>query len=154
MNSMRVAVIAGLFSIAFIIRVPQLAAQSCQDDQAMADAEVKAAADMVDMVKKESQADFEAKFHQKSCLNKLTFAIGALNDAITCYDKAGPAAAAAAGAPAGQTSPKDSDSKLKDRMTGYKATLKSAEDAKSAKTLIGTFDFSTGPPKTAADTSH
>ena len=150
MNSMRVAVIAGLFSVAFITRVPPLAAQSCQDDQAMADAQVKTVADMVDTVKKESQADFEAKFHQKSCLNKLTFAISALNDAITCYDKAGPAASAAAAQP----SPRDSDSKLKDRMTGYKGTLKSTDDPKSAKALIGTFDVSTGPPKTAEVAGH
>jgi hypothetical protein len=150
MNSMRVAVIAGLFSVGFITGVPPLAAQSCQDDQAMADAQVKTVADMVDTVKKESQADFEGKFHQKSCLNKLTFAISALNDAIACYDKAGTAAEAAAG----QTSPKDSDSKLKDRMTQYKGTLKSTDDPKSAKSLIGTFDLSTGPPKAAEVTGH
>ena len=150
MNSMRVTVIAGLFSVAFITRVPQLAAQSCQDDQAMADGEVKAAADMVDTVKKESQADFEAKFHQKSCLNKLTFALSSLNDAIACYDKAGPAA----GAPADQTSPRDSDSKLKDRITKYRGDLKSADDPKNAKALIATFDLSTGPPKTAAVAGH
>jgi hypothetical protein len=146
MNSLRVAVIAGLFSVAFITGAPQLTAQSCQDDQAMADAQVKTVADMVDTVKKESQADFEAKFHQKSCLNKLTFAISALNDAIACYDKAGAAA--------GQPSPKDSDSKLKDRMAEYKGRLKSTDDPKSAKALITTFDLSTEPPKTAEVTGH
>lgn len=150
MNSMRVVVIAGLFSIAFTTRVPQLAAQSCQDDQGMADAQVKTAADMVDTVKKESQADFEAKFHQKSCLNKLTFALSSLNDAISCLDKAGPAA----GAPADQTSPKDSDTKLKDRITKYRSSLKSAEDAKSAKALIGTFDLAVAPAKTAEVAGH
>src|SRR5215469_551567 len=97
MNSKRVAVMAGLASIAFAARAPQLSAQNCQDDQAMADAQVKAAADMVDTIKKESQADFEGKFHQKSCLNKLTFALTALNDAVTCLDKPGPSAGAAPG---------------------------------------------------------
>jgi hypothetical protein len=150
MHSMRVVVIAGLFSIAFTTRVPQLAAQTCQDDQAMADAQVKTAADMVDTVKKESQADFEAKFHQKSCLNKLTFALSSLNDAISCLDKAGPAASA----PAGQASSKDNDAKLKDRITQYRTALKSADDAKSAKALIGTFDLSSAPPKTAEVASH
>jgi hypothetical protein len=150
MHSMRVVVIAGLFSIAFTTRVPQLAAQSCQDDQAMADAQVKTAADMVDTVKKESQADFEAKFHQKSCLNKLTFALSSLNDAISCLDKAGPAASA----PAGQPSSKDNDAKLKDRITQYRTSLKSADDAKSAKALIGTFDLASAPPKTAEVASH
>jgi hypothetical protein len=150
MNLVRVVVIAGLFSIAFTTRVPQLAAQSCEDDQAMVDAQVKTAADMVDTVKKESQADFEAKFHQKSCLNKLTFALSALNDAISCLDKAGPSA----GAPAGQTSPKDGDTKLKDRITQYRSALKSAEDPKSAKALIATFDLSVAPAKTAEVAGH
>ena len=149
MNSTRVAVTVGLVSIAFITRVPQLAAQSCQDDQAMADAQVKAAADMVDTVKKESQADFEGKFHQKSCLNKLTFALSALNDAVACLDKAGPSA----GGAAGEASPKDSDAKLKDRITQYKTTLKSTDDAKAAKALIATFNLSVGAPKTAQPTS-
>jgi hypothetical protein len=146
MNSKRVAVIAGLFSIAFAGRVPQLAAQSCQDDQGMADAQVKAAADMVDTVKKESQADFEAKFHQKSSLNKLTFALGALTDALTCLDKEGPGTDASAGQP----SSKDGDTKLKDRITQYRTALKSADDPKAAKALIATFDLSAGAPKTAA----
>jgi hypothetical protein len=146
MNSIRFAVIAGLFSIAFAGRVPQLAAQTCQEDQGMADAQVKAAADMVDTVKKESQADFESKFHQKSCLNKLTFALSALNDAIACLDKAGPGADASAG----QAPPKDNDAKLKDRITQYRTALKSADDPKAAKALIATFDLSAGPPKTAA----
>ena len=152
MNSIRVVVVVGLFSIAFTMRVPQLAAQSCGDDQAAADGEVKAAADMVDAVKKESQVDFEAKFHQKSCLNTLTFALSALNEAIACYDKAGPAAGAPAAA--GQTSPRDSDSKLKERITQYRNDLKSADDPKKAKALIATFDLSTGPPKTAEVAGH
>ena len=147
MNSTRVAVIAGLLSIAFSAPVPQLAAQSCQDDQAMADAQVKTAADMVDTVKKESQTDFEAKFHQKSCLNKLTFALSAVNDAIACLDKAGPSTS-------DQASPKDADAKLKDRITQYKATLKSTDDPKGAKALIATFDLSAGPPKTAEVAGH
>lgn len=150
MNSMRVFVIAGLFSIAFTTRVPQLAAQSCQDDQAVADGQVKDAADMVDTVKKESQADFEAKFHQKSSLNKLTFALGALDDAISCLDKVGPAA----GAPVALTSPKENDAKLRDRITQYRTSLKSANDPKNAKALIGTFDLSVAPAKTAEVASH
>jgi len=150
MNSKSVAVIAGLFSMVFVGRVPQLAAQSCQDDQAVADAQVKDAADTVDTVKKESQADFESKFHQKSCLNKLTFALSAENEAIACFDKAGPGADASAG----QASPKDNDAKLKERITQYRTALKSADDPKAAKALIATFDLSAGPPKTAAAAAH
>jgi hypothetical protein len=115
---------------------PRLQAQSCQDERSMADAMVKSVADMVDMVKKESQADFEGKFHQKSCLNKLTFAIGAVGEAVSCMEKAPPDPAAA---PA-----KENESKLKDRLTQYKTSLKSTDDPKAAKQLIETFSLAAG----------
>ncbi|HEV2382056.1 MAG TPA: hypothetical protein VG206_19980 [Terriglobia bacterium] len=102
----------------------------------MADAMVKDVASVVDLVKKETQADFEGKFHQKSCLNKLTFAIGAVGDAVGCLDKAASDATTA--------TTKETESKLKDRLTQYKSSLKGAEDAKAAKQLIATFDLSAG----------
>ena|SRR5579863_4589682 len=119
-----------------------LKAQSCQDERGMADAMVKDVASVVDAVKKETQADFEGKFHQKSCLNKLTFAIGAVGEAVGCLEKAaGDATAATA---------KDTESKLKDRLTQYKTSLKSADDPKAAKQLIETFDVSAGPVTAAS----
>ena len=138
----KIAVVIVLFGVAFGLGATRLRAQSCQDERGMADAMVKGVADVVDTVKKESQADFEGKFHQKSCLNKLTFAISAVDEAVSCLEKAAqdPAAAPA----------KETEGKLKDRLTEYKTSLKAADDPKAAKRLIGTFDLSAGPVTAAA----
>jgi hypothetical protein len=142
MNANKAIIAIVLLGVAVSLSAPRLQAQSCQDERGMADAMVKDVSSVVDLVKKESQADFDAKFHQKSCLNKLTFAIGAVGDAMTCLEKATADATAA--------SAKDTESKLKDRLTQYKTSLKGAEDPKAAKQLIATFDLATAEVTAAA----
>lgn len=142
MSAKRAIVAIVFLSVAFSAGASLLRAQSCQDERGMADAMVKDVASVVDAVKKETQADFEGKFHQKSCLNKLTFAIGAVGEAVSCLDKAaGDATAATA---------KDTESKLKERLTQYKTSLKAADDPKAAKQVIGTFDVNVGPVTAAS----
>ena len=133
MSARRGIVVMVFLGAAFSFSASRVQAQSCQDERTMADAMVKGVADVVDTVKKESQSDFDTKFHQKSALNKLTFAIGAVGEAVSCLDKASadPTAAAA----------KQNESKLKDRLTEYKTSLKAADDSKAAKQLIATFDL-------------
>jgi len=140
----------GIATIVFLgitltLATPRLHGQSCQDEKGMADAMVKGVADVVDTVKKESQSDFESKFHQKSCLNKLTFAIGAVGEAVSCLEKAA--------ADATSATAKDTESKLKDKLSEYKASLKAADDPKAAKQLIAGFDLSAGQV-TAASTKQ
>jgi hypothetical protein len=142
MNGKTTVLLTLLLGAAFGVGAPRLQAQSCQDERSMADAMVKDVAGVVDTVKKESQADFETKFHQKSCLSKLTFAIGAVADAVSCLQKAA--------ADATSASAKDSESKLKDRLTQYKSSLKAADDPKAAKQLIETFDLATAPVTAAS----
>ena len=142
MSAKRAIVAIVFLSVAFGSGGSLLRAQSCQDERGMADAMVKDVASVVDAVKKETQADFDGKFHQKSCLNKLTFAIGAVGEAVSCLDKAaGDATAVTA---------KDTESKLKERLTQYKTSLKAADDPKAAKQLIETFDISAGPVTAAS----
>ena len=142
MSAKKGIVTIAFFVVAFGGAPGLLKAQSCQDERGMADAMVKDVASVVDAIKKETQADFEGKFHQKSCLNKLTFAIGAVGEAVGCLEKAaGDATAATA---------KDTESKLKDRLTQYKTSLKSADDPKAAKQLIESFDVSAGPVTAAS----
>src|ERR1700722_2635772 len=88
MMSAKKAIVIAVFA-GFVLGLSgtRLQAQTCQDERGMADAMVKDVAGVVDTVKKESQADFVGKFHQKSCLNKLTFAIGAVGDAVGCLEK-------------------------------------------------------------------
>src|SRR5579863_2061877 len=113
MTAKKAMVVTVLVGATLGVSAPRLQAQACQDERGMADAMVKDVAGVVDLVKKETQADFEGKFHQKSCLNKLTFAIGAVGDAVGCLDKA-PSDATTATA-------KETEGKLKDRLTQYKS---------------------------------
>ena len=132
---MKSRVVVGFFTVLLILAAQGRAAESCQDEQGMAQGVLKSAADIVDTVKKETQAEFERKFHQKNTTNKLTFAISALGDVVQCLDKAGQGGDSAAGAE------KDAEVKLKDRLTEYRDSLKSTADPKGAKALIATFDL-------------
>ena len=127
--------------IAFVLAILTFAglgigADACKDEDGVAQSALQTAADVVNTVKKESQTEFESKFHQKSTTNKLTFAISAVDDLVQCLEKAGQGGDQAAG------TNKDAETKLEDRLTKYRDSLKSTDDPKSAKALIATFDLS------------
>jgi hypothetical protein len=100
----------------------------------MAQSMVQDVAASVDTIKKESESDFESKYHQKALTNKLTFATTAVDSAVQCLDKATGDSTAAAR--------KDADSKLKTKLTGYRTELKAKTDPKEAKAYVATFDLS------------
>jgi len=133
---MKSRIMIGLVLMIVTLAGQGMAAEACQDEQNMAQGTLQTAAEMVDTVKKESQAEFDSKFHQKSTANKLAFTISAIDEVVQCLDKANQGGDAAAGAK------KDSEAKLMDRLTHYRDSLKSTEDSKAAKALIGTFDLS------------
>jgi hypothetical protein len=141
-----VVILAGCAALFTALAQP-LRGQACKDENDVVQAMVQDVSQTIDQVKKESQADFDTKYHRKACLNKLTFAVGALNDAMQCLDKASQDAAALADAKAAAKSESDADGKLKDRLSHYKDSLKSTEDSKAAKALIATFDLSTAAAK-------
>lgn len=114
---------------------------ACQDEDAVAQSMVQDVATSVDAIRKESQSDFESKYHQKALTNKLAFAESAVNGAIQCLDKASGDPTAAAR--------KDADTKLKAKLSGYHNELKAKTDPKAAKELIATFDL----PATTATAS-
>lgn len=120
---------------------PRLAAQTCEDEDGMAQGAVQSAAELVETVKKESEASFEAKFHQKTCLSKLTFAIASLDEAVQCRSQTGDGAAATPEQTAASQAKKESDTKLRARLDGYRKALKAADDPKTAKTLIEKFNL-------------
>jgi len=95
----------------------------------------------VDTVKKESLENFERSFHQKTCLTKLTLAINAMDEVLSCLDKASQDASATKEQAAAYKAQKESDAKLKEKMTQYKSQLKAIEAPKDAKALIEKFDL-------------
>ena len=119
-----------------------LFAQACKDEQAMADEFKQGLVATVDNVKKESLDSFEKAFHQKTCLTKLTLAINVMGEVLNCLDKASQDASATKEQTAAYKAQKESDAKLKDKLTQYKSQLKAIEAPKDAKALIEKFDLS------------
>jgi hypothetical protein len=119
--------------IVLAARPAQAQAPACQDEEAMAQSMVQDVASSVDTIKKESEGDFESKYHQKALTNKLTFALSAVNGAVQCLDKASGDPTAA--------SRKDAESKLKAKLSGYHDELKAKTEPKAAKELIATFNL-------------
>lgn len=122
---------------------PRLAAQSCDDDDAMAQGSIATLANLVATVKKETLADFQAKYHQKNAASKLAFAIAGLDEAIACRSKAGQDSTATPDQAAANRSKQENDTKLRQRFDRYRKELKAADDPKAAKALIESFDLST-----------
>jgi hypothetical protein len=119
-----------------------LFAQACKDEQAMVDEFKQGLVATVDTVKKESLDSFEKAFHQKTCLTKLTLAINVMDEVMNCLDKASQDASATKEQTAAYKAQKESDAKLKDKLTQYKSQLKAIEAPKDAKALIEKFDLS------------
>jgi hypothetical protein len=135
----------GLVAIAILVNAlaPRpLFAQACKDEQAMVDEFKQGLVATVDTVKKESLDNFEKAFHQKTCLTKLTLAINVMDEVLNCLDKASQDASATKEQTAAYKAQKDSDAKLKDKLTQYKSQLKAIEAPKDAKALIEKFDLS------------
>jgi hypothetical protein len=118
-----------------------LFAQACKDEQAMVDEFKQGLLANVDTVKKESLDNFEKAFHQKTCLTKLTLSINAMDEVLSCLDKASQDASATKEQAAGYKAQKESDAKLKEKLTQYKSQLKAIEAPKDAKALIEKFDL-------------
>jgi hypothetical protein len=137
--------VAGITLVIVALAAPKLRAQAaaCRDEDAMAQTMVQDVAASVDSIKKESESDFESKYHQKALTNKLTFAVSAVDGAVQCLDKAtgDPTAAGR----------KDADSKLKAKLSGYHDELKAKKEPKAAKEFIATFDLpAAATPATAS----
>ena len=118
-----------------------LFAQACKDEQAMVDEFKQGLVTTVDAVKKESLDNFEKAFHQKTCLTKLTLSLNAMDEVLSCLDKASQDASATKEQAAAYKAQKESYEKLKAKLTQYKSQLKAVEAPKDAKALIEKFDL-------------
>ncbi len=119
-----------------------LLGQACKDEEMMSDESGKALAELVGTVKKESLQDFQRAYHQKSCLNKLTFSLNAVNGVLACLDKAGQDTTAAKEDLDAYKAKREAYGKRKERIERDRKALKDAADAKDAKALIEKFDVS------------
>ena len=115
--------------------------QSCKDETEMVSETQQNLNESVAQIKKESQADFEREFHQKSCLAKLGLSESLVGELVGCLDKAIQDPAATKEQLADYKTKRDTAAKLKDKITQAHTALKNAADPKAAKAAIDKFDF-------------
>lgn len=109
-----------------------VAPQSCTDPEAVVASVKKDLATLVDTIKKESEADFETKYHEQTCESRLSICLEMTNSVLDCLSKAGKDAQSADSA----------YTQLKNTLTQDLAALKNAKTPKDAKAAIEAFDFS------------
>ncbi len=138
-HATRIALLACLVS--WLAPRPLLG-QACKDDQMMSDESRKTLVELVATVKKESLQDFQRAYHQKSCLNKLTFSLNAVDGVLACLDKAAQDTTATKEDLDAYKAKREAYAKRKERIEHDRKALKDAADAKDAKALIEKFDVS------------
>ncbi len=141
---MKYAIRVVVFGVCFVSLLPsgRLFAQACKDEETMATADKKSLIEVIETVKKESLVDFQRGYHQKSCLNKLTFSSIAVNGLLGCLDKAVQDTTADKEDIDSYKAKRETYAKLKDKIEEDRKALKAAADAKDAKAVIEKFNYS------------
>lgn len=125
-----------------LVSIHQTVAQQCADEEAMVADYKKDLVGLVETTRKESQADFDKGFHQKACINKLTFNLSMLTELVSCLEKAVADSTATKEQADANKAKLETFTKLKDKVEDYRKKLKAKDDPKEAKALIEKFDFS------------
>jgi len=73
---MKSRIMIGLVLMIVTLAGQGMAAEACQDEQNMAQGTLQTAAEMVDTVKKESQAEFDSKLPEEYCQQARLYNIG------------------------------------------------------------------------------
>jgi chromosome segregation ATPase len=122
---------------------PQLFAQGCQDEEAMVVDYKNGIVDLLATTRKESLADFEKGYHQKSMLTKLRLSADMVDGLVECLQKASGDTAATKEQVDAYKAKLESYTKLKEQLEANQKSLKAAvDDPKAAKALIEKFDYS------------
>jgi hypothetical protein len=125
-----------------ILLWPQpLSAQACKDEESMVDFYKKDLAELVGTVRKESLADFEKAYHQRSSLTKLSLYGSTVDSLLNCLDKAGQDPTATKEEVDAYKTKRETYAKLKAKIQQNRDALKATEAPKDAKALIEKFDF-------------
>lgn len=117
-------------------------AQACDDDEAMVESYRKDIASLVDITRKESLAEFEKAFHQKSCLTKLSLCLSLVDELLNCLDKAGQDPAATKQQTDDYKAKRERYTKFRNKVADHHKSLKAVEASKDAKALVEKFDLS------------
>jgi hypothetical protein len=118
-----------------------LNAQTCNDDEAMVKSYVQSLTDLVATVKKESETDFERKYHQKATMADLTLTLGMIDGLLDCLDKAVKDPTATKPQVDSMEVKRQAYAQLKANLKRDHDGLKAAHVPKAAKALIEKFAF-------------
>ena len=102
---------------------------------------VQSITDLVSAVKKESLADFERDYHEQSCLTRISLSLGIIDSLIDCLNKSAKDPTATKEQIAAINGKLQIYVKLKSALEQDRDALKSAKNAKTAKSLIEKFVF-------------
>lgn len=114
--------------------------QACGDEAGVVTSVEQDLSALVDTVKKESQSDFDSKYHDQTCQSRLSICLETTTAVLDCLDKA------SKDAPKQQMDGikalQATYTKLKNTLDQDIQGLKNAKGTKAAKALIAGFDFS------------
>jgi hypothetical protein len=117
-------------------------AQGCRDEEAMVVDYTNGIVDLLATTRKESLADFEKGYHQKTMLTKLRLSAGMIDGLVECLQKASADTAATKEQVDAYKAKVERYTKLKGKLEADQKSLKAAaDDPKAAKALIEKFDY-------------
>ena len=140
-SAITIALIAGAASSCFFVPQPVFA-QQCKDEEALVVDYKKGLTELVDTTRKETQANFEKAFHQKTGLTKLGLCSMMVDELVSCLDKASADSTATKDQVEAIKAKREAYSKLKEKLEENRKSLKAKEDSKAAKALMEKLEYS------------
>lgn len=134
-------VAAILLAVCVAVDLPNLSAQTCQDEEGTVTAVKQDLIQMAGTIQKESLDDFQKHFHQQSFTSRLSIALETVGDLLGCLDKASHDPAATKAQLDAIKAKQAAYQKLQTDLQDDSQSLKSAKNAKTAKAEIERFDF-------------
>ena len=136
---MKIRMTGVLIAIPFLLGSPfqpRLHAQGCDPDEAMVKDYQNSILDLVAEVKAEKLDDFQQKYHQRSCLTKLSLFAGAADGLIQCLQQAVKDSATPKDQADADKAKLVTFAKLKAEVQSNHDELKKIEDPKQAKAYV------------------
>jgi hypothetical protein len=134
--SSRVVLLIGL-GLSWVAWPRFAAAQACKDEQSIWQDSKKSVVELVATIRRESVADFERSYHQKTVVSRLNFFSSTLQELLTCLDKTAQDPASSKETVEACKAQHETYAKLKEQADRDIDALKAQTDSKEAKEYAG-----------------
>ncbi|HLI30454.1 MAG TPA: hypothetical protein VKV79_05060 [Terriglobia bacterium] len=132
---------AVILEVYLAVYSPNLRAQTCQEEEGAVTAVKQDLTGMVGTIQKESLDDFQKHFHQQAFASRLSICLQTISDLLGCLDKASHDPAATKAQMDAIKAKQAAYQKLQTDLQDDSQLLKSAKNAKTAKSQIEKFVF-------------